>query len=805
MLTGLFLLATLATEPDSIRYSGRMGELEVSPPKLVDPGINIDGRLDEQAWGTAAILGGFTQYIPIEGVDPTEPTEVRVFYTDEAIYFGIRAYDSDPDEILARFGERDRVTYNDDWVRIILDTFDDRRQAYAFSINPLGLQSDGLIVEGSVSGFGGGGGGGGHYRGGGGGGGGGGSYGGRVFQVDFNPDFIWDSEGIVDAEGWTGEIRIPYVSLRFREIPEQAWGIQVTREVKRTRFRQSWAPLTKDISSSLGQSGRLVGLRDVHPRRLVELNPVATGIRTGTNETGAFLRSDPDGEFGFNARIGITQNMVLDGTYNPDFSQIEADVSQITVNERFALFFPEKRPFFLNGTEIFNTPQRLVYTRQIADPLGGLKLTGKLGSFNVGYIGALDDSPSSILGRSGRARFNVLRARRDIGSGSTVGVLYTSRDMTDGSGAFNRVLSGDARLLLGGRYTLTTQVAGSLDQSELETEQTQFSPLIMASLDRSGREFSWKATFTDIHPDFHARSGFITRAGDTQVDARMTVTRFGRPGAILERTSITASTQNFFDHDAFWTGSGLFEHELQVMPSFTFRGGRTLSFMIRNGYFRFQPARYANYTIVDEGGSQSPFLTPEPLKNLKAFMVFPRMRLSNEFSLNGSFMARETAIFAEASRGFELQARPEIQWSPTDRLELSVNHTFSRISRSSSEQPGMVPKEVYSTVHVTNIRAQYLFNRALMARAIVQYDLDEREALKDPTSGKQLAIFGQPQGTRSTGEFQGQFLLQYEPSPGTIFYIGFSRLMEGERSYRVSTMNPVEEGIFLKLSYLFRM
>ncbi|MCH2464932.1 MAG: carbohydrate binding family 9 domain-containing protein, partial [Gemmatimonadetes bacterium] len=179
MLTGLFLLATLATEPDSIRYSGRMGELEVSPPKLVDPGINIDGRLDEQAWGTAAILGGFTQYIPIEGVDPTEPTEVRVFYTDEAIYFGIRAYDSDPDEILARFGERDRVTYNDDWVRIILDTFDDRRQAYAFSINPLGLQSDGLIVEGSVSGFGGGGGGGGgHYRGGG--GGGGGSYGGRV-------------------------------------------------------------------------------------------------------------------------------------------------------------------------------------------------------------------------------------------------------------------------------------------------------------------------------------------------------------------------------------------------------------------------------------------------------------------------------------------------------------------------------------------------------------------------------------------------------------------------------------------------
>ena len=804
MLTELFLLATLGTEPDSIRYNGRMGELEVSPPKLVDPGINVDGLLDEQAWSTAAILGGFTQYVPVEGVESSEATEIRVFYTDEAIYFGIRAYDSDPDEILARFGERDRVTYNDDWVRIILDTFDDRRQAYSFAINPLGLQSDGLIVEGSSSGFGGRSGGG-RHGGGGGGSFGGGSYGGRVFQVDFNPDFIWDSEGIVDREGWTGEIRIPYVSLRFRETPEQAWGIQVTREVKRTRFRQSWAPLTKDVSSSLGQSGRLVGLQEIHPRRLVELNPVATGIRAGTNTTGTFLKSDPDGEFGFNTRIGVTQNMVLDGTYNPDFSQIEADVSQITVNERFALFFPEKRPFFLNGTEIFNTPQRLVYTRQIVDPVGGLKLTGKLGNFNIGYIGALDDSPSSIMGGSGRARFNMIRARGDIGTGSTIGVLYTGRNMTDGSGAFNRVVSGDVRLLLGGRYALTTQVAGSVDRLDMDSQSTGFSPLIMASIDRSGREFTWNVTFTDIHPDFRARSGFITRAGDTQLDARMTLNRFGRPGAILERTSITASAQNFFDHNDFWSGSGLFEHELNVMPSFTFRGGRTLTFIIRNGYFRFQPERYANYATLDEDGSQSPFLTPEALKNLKAFMVFPRMRLTNEFSLNGSFTVRETAIFAEASRGFELQARPEIQWSPTDRLELSLDHTFSRISRSSSKRQAMVPNEIYSTVHITNIKAQYLFSRALMARMILQYDLDQREALKDPTTGRQLAILGQAQGARSTGEFQGQFLLQYEPSPGTIFYIGFSRLMEGERTYRVSTMNPVEEGLFLKLSYLFRI
>ena len=135
MLSELFLIATLGTEPDSLRYNGRMGELEVSPPKLVDPGINVDGLLDEQAWTTAAILGGFTQYVPVEGVEPSEATEIRVFYTDEAIYFGIRAYDSDPGEILARFGERDRVTYNDDWVRIIMDTIEYDKHFFDYQID----------------------------------------------------------------------------------------------------------------------------------------------------------------------------------------------------------------------------------------------------------------------------------------------------------------------------------------------------------------------------------------------------------------------------------------------------------------------------------------------------------------------------------------------------------------------------------------------------------------------------------------------------------------------------------------------
>jgi hypothetical protein len=443
----------------------------------------------------------------------------------------------------------------------------------------------------------------------------------------------------------------------------------------------------------------------------------------------------------------------------------------------------------------------------------------------VGYLGALDDSPTSILGASGRVGFNLLRARSDVGSGSTVGFLYTDRVMTDGSGAFSRVLSGDSRLLLGGRYTLTTQVAGSFDRTESDDAHTGLKPLVAASLVRSGRAFSWNVDFVDIHPDFRARSGFITRAGDTQLDGRMSFTRFGRPGAALERVSLSFSMQNFFDHDEFWDASGPFEHELQSFTSFTFRGGRSITFMLRNGYFRSQPDRYTSYEVVEDDGSRSAFATPAPLRNLKGLMMFPRMRINNAFSLNGIFMARETAIFSEASRGFEVQLRPDIQWNPTDRLQLSLNYAYSKIWRRSSESdilvqgtPGLVGggttiwtpitrtnSEIYATVHVSNLRAQYLFSRSLMVRVTGQYELDQREALKDPTTGKQLAVFGVPRDAGSTGEFQGQLLLQYEPSPGTIFYIGFSRLMQGERSYRLSTMNPVEEGLFIKMSYLFRM
>ncbi|MDH5588672.1 MAG: carbohydrate binding family 9 domain-containing protein [Gemmatimonadota bacterium] len=786
MIGAITLTALLLAPADTLIFSGAEGQLEVRPAFEAAPDIQVDGRLDEVEWSRAAVLSGFTQYEPVEGIPASENTEVRVFYSTDAIYFGIRAYDSDPAGILARLGERDRVVFGDDWVRIMLDTFDDQRQAYVFYVNPLGLQTDGLWIEGFSRG------------------GGFGMMGGGGVSIDFNPDFIWESDGGVDEEGWAAEIRVPYVSLRFREVPVQTWGIQVAREVKRRGFKQSWAPLTQEVSSTLAQSGRLVGLRDLRSKRLVEINPVVTGTRLGSVSTasGVFERESPEPDFGLNGRVGLTQNLVLDGTYNPDFSQVEADANQLTVNERFALSFPERRPFFLEGVEIFNTPTRLVYTRQIIDPLAGAKLTGKVGSVNMGLISSLDESPSSIGGGQGHAAFNLFRARKDIGRGSTVGILYTDRTAVSAvSPEYNRVLAGDARLVVGGRYTLTGQFAGSVDRDSADVEGSGVRPMARMQVQRSGRSFSWDVGVTDVAPGFRTRSGFVTRVGETEANAGITLTRFGRAGAVLERTSARIMYNNFFIHDEFWDGVGPYESEVELWPTFSFRGDRSVTFVLRNGYFRFQPDDYGSYALQAADGSTLPFVTPEPLRYMKAWGFMPRMRITNNLNVNGRAFFREVPIYREGGRGYEIQAGPDVQYRPTDQLQLALNYTYSRIRRTD----GALSETVYSTVHQPRIRVQYQFNKSVFARAVIQHELEERAGLTDPATGLPILIYGAPRPTVSTGESMMQFLLQYQPSPGTIFYVGFSHARAGERTYRLRDMAPMAEGLFVKLSYLFRM
>ena len=339
----------------------------------------------------------------------------------------------------------------------------------------------------------------------------------------------------------------------------------------------------------------------------------------------------------------------------------------------------------------------LVHTRQIVDPSVGAKLTGKVGSFNVGYLGAVDESPTSLFGGDDKAVFNLVRIRRDIGTGSTAGLLYTDRTMT-GDGGYNRVLSGDARILLSRNYTLTTQFAGSWTGDGVTSGDT-FRPLVMAQLARSGRTFGWQVKFDDVHPNFNTRSGFIPRVGDTQVFGTMRKTHFGQPGSTLERISASLQFDSFFDHTEFWSGGTPFEYEVEFRPTFSFKGGRSITLVVRDGFFRFRPEDYGNYEILDGAGLPAPFVTPDDLDHMLAVAVTSSSRITNQIQVNANLFYREVPLFSEGARGLEFQFRPDVTLRPTTSLQVQLTHTYSRLQRQRDHTE-------FSTVNISRVRTR---------------------------------------------------------------------------------------------------
>ena len=367
----LLLCAGAARAQGSGTYDGRSRQLDVATPRI-ESEVRIDGRLDEPAWRDAARLTGFSQYRPVDGRPAEDSTEVLVFYSPTAIHFGVRAFEAHgASAVRATLADRDNIGA-DDYVQILLDTYDDDRRALLFSVNPLGVQQDGVQSEGIDPGQG---------------------AGGRFDGVvDISPDFAYDSRGRVTADGWEVELRIPFKSLRYQAADPQRWGLQVKRITQHSGHEDTWTPAVRANASFLVQGGHLLGLTGLRRGLVLEVDPELTASVTGAprNATDGdhWGYGDPRTELGGNLRWGITPNYTANATINPDFSQVESDVGQVTVNERFALFFPEKRPFFLDGLEQYDTPGRLIYTRQIRDPIAGVKLTGKRGATALAYLGA---------------------------------------------------------------------------------------------------------------------------------------------------------------------------------------------------------------------------------------------------------------------------------------------------------------------------------------------------------------------------------------------------------------------------------
>ena len=483
-------------------YGALVGRPRVRAARVDSP-PQIDGRLDDEAWRTAAMLTEFVQQAPLDGAPATEQTEMYIAYDSEHIYFAFYLHYSDPSLLRANRVDRD-TAWQDDLMTVYLDTFMDQQVSYDFDLNGYNVQGDGIINASQ-------------------------SRGGPIPIADRSWEALFYSGTQIVEDGFTAEMAIPFKSFRYPERPpgvEHRWGFQFVREIKgKNQENVVWSPMSRDVQSFMGQMGVLEGMTDLSTSRNLEILPSFTAIQYSSIDegTGELVNRGTDPEGGVNVKYGITSNLTADFTANPDFSQIESDLPQIEVNQRFPLFFPELRPFFLEGAEIFNIPApvNLVHTRTLVDPNLGAKLTGKVGKTTLGVMLADDEAPGRRVGPGERgyddnARVVIGRARYDLYAESHIGAVVTDRTFLDG---YSQVGGIDGQFRLGRASRLNVIAVQSQHRDEEGTERS--GPMWGALFQHAGRHLAATVFAAQIHPDFRTDVGFVQRVDQQLAGANL--------------------------------------------------------------------------------------------------------------------------------------------------------------------------------------------------------------------------------------------------------------------------------------------
>ncbi len=731
----------------------------VAIPRLAAE-VTIDGRLDEPAWREATVLTGFHQYQPVDSRPAEERTEVLVWYAPNAIHFGIIASDRVPGSIRATVADRDNLDA-DDRVTIYLDTFNDRRRAFFFTVNPLGAQEDGVRTEGGFTA--------GTLQGG---------------TSDKNPDYLWQSRGQLTDSGYVVEIRIPFKSLRYPGAGSQAWGLNIVRKVQRTGFEDTWTDTRRANASFLLQAGTMTGLRDLQRGITTEVQPFVTGQANGVRNSTGFDRGDLDASAGVNLRLGLSSSLSLDATYNPDFSQIESDASLVTANERFALFFPEKRPFFLEGIELFATPNQLVYTRQIVNPIAGGKVTAKVGKNNIAHLTAVDEHPGSD------ALFTITRVRRDLGTNSTAGLALTTRDR---DGTFSRLAATDVRVVFGKLYYVAGQLGGSWTR-DVSGGDSRTSPIWEAEFDRTGRGWGFNYKLTGIGEDFHAAAGFVPRNDIVSGRAFNRLSFYGRRGALVEQLTVFGGINRIWRYDALLQDA--VEGDEQVNPSLTLRGGWRVSGQASHEFVDFEPGDYATYT-VSSGGPMGPYQHPDGVSDgfgLSLSVTTPTFKALNA---SASVARSRGGIFAEAAPGYETRVSGSLTLRPTGALRMSASNTYSRITRDRNGSE-------FARTIIQRVKVEYQLTRSLFFRVVGEYVAGRRSALEDARTGAPLFVDGTQASASESNRMRLDWLASFEPSPGTVAFVGYGASLDDQRPFRFGNLTRSSDGFFVKLAYLIR-
>ena len=771
-LSALLVLA----QDTSLVFSGRNRQLMVAIPR-VDTTIAIDGDLSEPVWRRASRLTDFSQYQPVDGRPAAEPTEVLVWYASDAIYFGIRARGGSGSPIRATQANRDNIAA-EDHVQILLDTYNDQQIAFVFGVNALGVQQDGTRSD--------------NFSGGAGGrsgvGGGFGNINPLDGNVDLNPDFAFESKGRLVEGGYDVEVRIPFKSLRYGEGTTQDWGINILRRIQHSGFQDSWAPVMRGNSRFLSQSGRLVGLHDLKRGLVLEMTPTATDRLDGLPDAQGGRQYNQKADFGADVRWGISQNLTLNGTVNPDFSQVEADVGQVTLNERFALFYPEKRPFFLDGLELFDTPGQLIYTRRIGNPDAGLKLAGKIGKVNVAALTALDGQDQSLSGNR-TPIFGATRLRTDLSKSSTLGAVVTTREVGPDH---SRLIGADFRTYFSKVYYVELQAAESWTA---EGSRSGSGPLLRATWDRTGRGWGFNYSFKAIGPDFAAAAGFVNRPGVIEVDAFNRVSAYGKPGALVQTAGAFFGASRLWDYRS--PGDGTIEGSEFIFPSATVRGGWQLSGSLSRTFFNYDPGFYQGLGVLTAAGDTVGFVVPGREDNQVSGSFTITSPTFQHFTVSATVGGGDTPIFREAAPGRNRSINATIDLRPTTALRAAFQLTRLSIDRQRDGSR-------FSSETIPRLKVEYQVNRSIFLRFVGQYSVRKRSAAVDRAGRPILVGRVQDLGTDSN-ELQMDWLFSYRPSPGTLLYLGYGSTYSELDPRRSTGLRRGPDGLFGKVSYLFRL
>jgi hypothetical protein len=715
-------------------------------------------------------LSNFIQNQPTDGAPATENTEVWMARTNTALYVVFICYDRHPELIRSHLARRENIT-KDDYVSVVLDPFQDRQRGVEFQVNPAGVQADAAWTE--------------------------------VNGPDYSYDQVWDSDGKITSKGWMALIALPFRSVRFPAAGHD-WGVVFWRNLPRNSENDFWPRVSANVTGMLSQEGVLRGIEGVTGSHNVQINPYALAQNEHTLQT-----LDPNNPFfstrnaeatgGGEVKAVWRDAVVFDGTVNPDFSDVESDQPQFTVNQRYPVYFPELRPFFLENASYFATPMTLLYTRNIIRPDVGLRVTGKLHHTNLGFLAINDREPGQTIQAGdplygAKAGFYVGRVSQDLGKGSNVGLMYTDEEF--GSG-WNRIGGADFTWRINDHWTTLGQsVESSTNQSNPASMATVFpagygaGPATDWQTQRNGHAFNLFNEYQDISKGFVSLPGFFQTSNIRSDHLHATYQWFPKKSVVQSR-GLEINQNVAFDHannrvyhyttfDPFL----LLTRNIVVAPLV---GQNSDTVGPQDGY----PMQSNENFTENFGGFVS---RGQPWGILNYNVVALRSGNVNYNPLAGAipFLMNQETVQALIS------VNPVRHLTDDNTYLLDRDHAVSN---------GQL---VYES-QTFRTKLNYQFTRAWSARVIVEYDT----TLANP------ALTSLPR----TKQVQTQALLTWLPHPGTVVYVGWNNDLQNY-DHTVCTVNPagspercnpnqpilargpgyLNDGrqLFVKASYLFR-